>query len=114
MNDLERSIGRIEGQMESDGKAREAARAEASTREHSVNGKLHTIGLQLATIAEQFKQYGEIKVKNGEMEVRIRSLEAILAEQAGAGRLRHWLITILLAVFGGTIGLYVGRKFGLL
>lgn len=114
MDDIERAIGRIEGQMESDGKAREAARSEAGTREHSVNNKLQTIALQLATIAEQFKQYGEIKLKNGEMEVRIRSLEAILAEQAGAGRLRHWLITALLAIFGGTIGLFIGRKVGLL
>lgn len=114
MDDIERAIGRIEGQMESDGKARENARDEAVKREHSVNNKLHTIGLQLATIAAQFDQYGEIKVHHEGLEVRVRSLEAILAEQAGAGKLRHWLVTILLAVFGGTLGLFFGRKLGLI
>lgn len=100
--------------MEADGKARETARDDFSKLNHSVNNKLHTIGLQLATIAAQFDKFGEIKVQHDGLEVRIKSMEAILAEQAGAGKLRQWLITVLLAVFGGTITLYLGRKTGLL
>lgn len=113
-DEVERAIGRLEGQAEAATQRAQDDATATQVHRHSVNNSLQTITSQLAVITQQVKNYGEIQVKHEGLEVRVRSMESLLAEQEGAGKLRSWIITVILAVFGGTVGMAIGRKIGLL
>jgi hypothetical protein len=91
---------------------RNAARDELRARDSAVNEKLGTIAVQLATLVEKMEQFGEIEVKHDGLEVRVKSLEGMIAEKAGASKARYVIGTMILSLLGSGLGVAILKKIG--